>query len=267
MATTRAIGYKGKILKGSTNILGMAEWGYSGESRKLEPSQLFNYQYELQTPTTMEGGEITVSGDYIAGDPGIALIEEAFNLGSELVDLKLYIDDVNYFIPDPNTELYDGTSQPSYITITKSPTAVKQGASGIARVEFTAKVSGKLVLQGADASTLICETIAACNADGGNSNVTIIGRVGGFDDIPGASNLHLIAQAGKSINGLVTLGISEVVTASGLIAGPQNKAAVFALTSDVGEGYGTYYFRAGVKRADKTGDPIVYGGISTFYLK
>ena len=46
---TRSIGYKGKILKGVTNILGMAEWSYSGETRNTEPSNLFNYQYHTMT--------------------------------------------------------------------------------------------------------------------------------------------------------------------------------------------------------------------------
>jgi hypothetical protein len=266
MAATRSVGYKGKILKGNTNILGMAEWSYSGETRKTEASNLFNYQYEVQTPTTIEGGEIAVSGDFLIGDPGLALIEEAFHAGSELTDLKLYVDADNYFIPDPNTTLFDGTSNPSHVIITKSPTAVKQGASGIARTEFSAKVSGRLILQGADTSELICETIGACNFDNANSNLTIIGRVGGYQGLNTASELHVLVQAGKSVNGLVTLNLSEVIIVSELLAGVTHKSPVFAITSDIAEGYGSYFFRAGIKRVDKTGVPIVYGGIQSVYV-
>lgn len=263
----RSVGYKGKILKGSTQILGMAEWNYSGETRKTEASQLFNYQYEVQTPTTIEGGEITISGDYLMGDPGLELIEEAFANGTELTDLKLYIDDDNYFIPDPNTTLYDGTAQPSHVIITKSPNSVRHAASGIARTEFTAKVSGRLILQGVEANELICETIGACNFQGSNSNITIIGRVGGFAALTTGSTLHVIAQAGRSVNGLVTLGLSSAMTVSGLLAGEHNQSPIFAITSDLSEGYGQYFFRAGVKRASKTGEPIVYGGIQKVYVK
>ena len=262
---TRSIGYKGKILKGTTNILGMAEWNYSGETRNTEPSNLFNYQYQIQTATTIEGGEISVSGDFLIGDPGLALIEEAFHLGTELTDLKLYVDADNYFIADPNTVLFDGTSQPSHIIITKSPTAVKQAASGIARTEFTAKVSGRLILQGADTSTLICETVIACDFDGGDSNLTIVGRVGGYQSLLTGSNLHVVAQVGKTVNGLVTLALSEVMTVSELLA--DNKSPVFAITSDVAEGYGTYFYRAGVKRVTMATSDIVYGGIQQVVIE
>jgi len=71
--------------------------------------------------------------------------------------------------------------------------------------------------------------------------------------------LHVIAQAGKSVNGLVTLAISEVMTVSELLA--DNKSPVFALTSDIGEGYGTYFYRAGVKRVTMATSDITYGGI------
>ena len=263
---TRSIGYKGKILKGTTNILGMAEWSYSGETRNTEPSNLFNYQYQIQTATTIDGGEIAVTGDFLIGDPGLALIEEAFHLGTELTDLKLYVDDDNYFIADPNTVLYDGTAQPSHIIITKSPTAVKQAASGIARTEFTAKVSGRLILQGADTSTLIVETIGACDFDGNDSNVTVIGRVGGFQSLVTGSNLHVLVQAGKSVNGLVTLALSEVMTVSALLEGVTHQSPVFSITSDVAEGYGTYFYRAGVKRVTMATSDIVYGGIQQVYI-
>jgi len=262
---TRSIGYKGKILKGTTNILGMAEWNYSGETRNTEPSNLFNYQYMIQTPTTIEGGEISVTGDFLIGDPGLALIEEAFHLGTELTDLKLYVDADNYFIPDPNTILFDGTAQPSHVIITKSPTAVKQAASGIARTEFSAKVSGRLILQGADTSTLICETVGACDFDNSDSDITVIGRVGGYQSLVTGSSLHVVAQAGKTVNGLVTIALSEVLTVSELLA--ENKSPVFSITSDLNEGYGTYFFRAGVKRVSMTGSDIVYGGIQTVVMQ
>jgi hypothetical protein len=181
------------------------------------------------------------------------LIEEAFINATDLTDLKLYIDENNYFIPDPNTALYDGTAAPSYVTITKSPNSVQHGASGIASTSFTAKVSGRLILQGTSAEALICETVAACNFDNADSNITVVGRVGGFEALDSTSNLHVIAQVGKSINGLVTLALSEVMTVSQLLAGDNTKAPIFAITSNVAEGYGRYYFRAGVKRADAAG--------------
>jgi len=46
-----------------------------------------------------------------------------------------------------------------------------------------------------------------------------------------------------------------------------NKSPVFSLTSDLNEGYGTYFFRAGVKRVSMTGSDIVYGGIQTVVMQ
>jgi len=65
---------------------------------------------------------------------------------------------------------------------------------------------------------------------------------------------------------LITLALSEVMIVSELLEGVTHKSPVFAITSDVAEGYGTYFFRAGVKRVDAAGEPIVYGGIQSVYI-
>jgi len=237
-------GYKGKVVKGSTIILGMAEWSYSGETANMEAMNRFGDQYIRQENTTLEGGEITVSGDFVVGDAGLALIQAAFDAGTHLTDLYLYINAVDYFAPDPTTVLEDSTVEASYITITKPPTAVTQGASGIARVEFSAKVSGALKLM--DASEEIIITTLGRSADRPSDVIFIAQLI----SVGGESDVDISFQYGDE-EGLLESETEVIASVSdlGIIAFRQSDIVVSPI-----------WYRAKAVSANDATD-IVYGKI------
>lgn len=139
-----AQGYKCKVMKGNTKILGMATWSYGGEELRFHEYNEFENPHVMSEATIRAGGEITLSGRFKQGDPGVALLQAAFDSGEEMTDLKLYVDAIHYWMPDPVVPKEDGSTFASYCIMTKSPKTVTFDAAGIGTIEMTMKVSGRL---------------------------------------------------------------------------------------------------------------------------
>lgn len=135
-------GYKGKIVKGSTTVLGMATWSYPGEELRLQEYTEFQNQHAMQAATLKAGGEIAISGRFIQGDPGVALLQTAYDNNEEITDIKLYKDATNYLMPDPAVALEDGGTFASHCFITKSPKSIDFDAAGIGTIGITLRVIG-----------------------------------------------------------------------------------------------------------------------------
>jgi len=153
-------GYLAKVEISSGNqILGASSYTYTGESRDMHESTHFNTEgYKIDTPLMIAGGEITVTGDFRLNDvTGQQAIKDAFNAGSELRDFRLYVDASSYYFPDDSL-LQTETTPGSYVTITKSPTNVSFDTAGVGTMEFTAKVTGALILVDA-AQDVVVQTL------------------------------------------------------------------------------------------------------------
>ena len=137
-----AEGYKGKVVKGSTIVLGMADWNYSGEEQRITEFTEFQNQFVGSLPTLKAGGEITIKGRYVKSDPGVALLQTAFDTNEHITDLKLYMDETAYMAPDPAVAKGDGTTFASYLVITKSPRSRTWDSAGIGQIDVTLKVVG-----------------------------------------------------------------------------------------------------------------------------
>lgn len=170
-------GYLAKVEISSGNqILGAGTWSYTGESRDVHESTHFDGSgYKIDTPLMIAGGEITVSGDFrLADASGRDAIDAAFRNGTELRDFRLYVDSTSYYIPDP--DLFQTSSTVgSYITITKAPSTASFDTAGVGTMEFTAKVTGRLLLVNASANITI-QTIGRVE-DPRLSDCVLIGKL------------------------------------------------------------------------------------------
>lgn len=143
-------------ISSGNQILGAGTWSYTGENRDVHESTHFDTSgYKIDTPLMIAGGEITISGDFrLADAAGRDAVDAAFRAGSELRDFRLYVDATSYYIPDDS--LFATASVPgSYVIITKAPSTTTFDTAGVGTMEFTAKVTGRLLLVNAAANVTI----------------------------------------------------------------------------------------------------------------
>jgi hypothetical protein len=136
--------YKGKIVKGSTTVLGMATWTYAGEEQRLAEYSEFQNPHAMQAAVLKSGGDITISGRFIQDDPGVALLQTAFDNQEQITDLRLYKNASNYLMSDPAVAKEDGTTFASHCLMTKSPRAFNFDSAGLGQIEITLRVVGVL---------------------------------------------------------------------------------------------------------------------------
>lgn len=176
MGSSKA-GYLAKVEISSGNqVLGASSYTYTGESVDMHESTHFNTSgYKIDTPLMIAGGEITVTGDFRLNDvTGQEAIKAAFKARTELRDFRLYIDASSYYVPDASLFSLEDTTG-SYVTITKSPTNVSFDTAGVGTMEFTAKVTGALILVDATQSVVV-QTLGRIHDDQ-ISDAVFIGRL------------------------------------------------------------------------------------------
>ena len=199
MSSVKA-GYLAKVeLSSGNEILGASSFSYTGESRDMHESTHFDSSgYKIDTPLMITGGEITVTGDFRLNDlTGQEAVKSNFASGAELRDFRLYIDQSSYYIPDP--DLFSAEAIPgSYVTITKSPTNISFDTAGVGTMEFTAKVTGALVLVNAS-SDVVVQTIGRVH-DARISDVVFIGKVLSAGDPSHNSDVDLRFRYGTDKN-------------------------------------------------------------------
>jgi len=139
MAVPKA-GYKGAVYIGSVKVGGATTWGYSGSTRNMHAGDQFEDEIIPFVPLQIEGGEITITGNYLmASDDGQKLLAARFADAAEITNLLLYISktDDHYKTPD------DSTSPASYVTVTNYDN-IGDDKSGVGTFTATLKVSGVL---------------------------------------------------------------------------------------------------------------------------
>jgi len=137
---TLKAGYKGKVLIGAVVIGGSTTWSNSGAVRAMLEDTEFGDEHLTHIPGQIEGGEITVTGNYLIDeDAGQQLLKTRFDSGEQITDIKLYLSqgDGFYQTPDPDT------TPATYVTCTKYNN-VDNDKAGVGTFNATFKVSGKM---------------------------------------------------------------------------------------------------------------------------
>ncbi len=137
---TLKAGYKGKVLIGAVTIGGSTTWSNSGAVREMLEDTEFGDEHKTHIPGQIEGGEITVTGNYLIDeDTGQQLLKTRFDAGTQITDIKLYLSLGDAFYQTPDTT----TTPPSFVTFTKYNN-VDNDKSGVGTFNATFKVSGKM---------------------------------------------------------------------------------------------------------------------------
>jgi hypothetical protein len=134
--------YSGRYAKvqcGSTLVVGQGEWNMEGVTVDQIDTTAFGSVWKTFEAGMSDGGQITFSGYYDATDSGgQSLLITANQTGSQITNIRFYIDSTSFYLP--------ATTNPvSFVLITQYSITHKK--DDIARVSFTAKISGKLLLQ------------------------------------------------------------------------------------------------------------------------
>jgi len=166
-------GYKGRVKIGSTVIAGMATWNYSGSARPVEDDSEFGDLHKTYIPMQIEGGEVNISGNFLMdSDVGQQLLRTDFIAGTEIADLRLYIDEtgVLYYTPD------SALTPASFVTVTKLDD-VAHTKAGLMSFSCSMKVSGMLKLNATSVDVGV-ETRGEIDIDA--TTVTLIGELTGL---------------------------------------------------------------------------------------
>ena len=137
---TLKAGYKGRVKIGAVVVGGAITWNNSGGTREMLPDDEFGDEIKTHIPGQIEGGEITISGNYLIDeDAGQQLLKTRFDAGTQITDIELYISETDSFYLTPDS----GTTPASYVTCTNYD-AVGNDKSGTGTFTATFKVSGKM---------------------------------------------------------------------------------------------------------------------------
>lgn len=235
-------GYKGELYINNVKIGGTVNWNWTGAVRETVDDSALNQEIKTYTPLQIEGGEVTLSGNYLGDeDAGQQLLKSLFDAATEVTNLKLYTNKTRdkYFLPD-------STTQPaSFVTVTKH-SEIALDKSGLITFSATLKVSGVLKEVSTSANPGV-DTVGAI--DVADVTATLIGDLVGLGD---EATVDCYFEYGTTTSlGSSTVGSATTLTAVGLFDNDLTD-----LSDET-----TYYFRAVAVLTDTS---KVYGPIKSF---
>ena len=151
MSAGSKIGKDCKVMVGASSLVGMGTWSLNGiSSDQLENSE-FGDNWKTYEFGMKDGGTISFSGLYKPTDEtGQQALMNANLENTDITSIKLYIDSTSFFEPNTTAGYFSpynttGADTPvSLVNITSYN--VSADKSGLMNIDFTAKVSGVMVL-------------------------------------------------------------------------------------------------------------------------
>ena len=149
---SKRLGKNCSVKIGGNKIAGMGQMNINGVSVDQIEVTAMGDSWKSFMFGLKDGGEVTFSGFFDPDDStGQNLVRLGNVLSSSLTDINFFIDNTSFYNPCQTTGYWDPSNtsnmptQMSYATITKWD--VKFDKSGVGTCDFTAKISGCLVLQ------------------------------------------------------------------------------------------------------------------------
>lgn len=151
MGTETKVGHIGQVKIGSNAVLGMGKWSFTQpEKAKLDDTEFADVQ-DHNKDGRMGFGSVTFSGLARPGDTtGQQALAAAYAQGTDMTDLRFYIDNTSYYVPSQTSGYLDPTNSsgmgntPGNINI-KSFT-VDKDKNGMMNVSFTGELTGFMAL-------------------------------------------------------------------------------------------------------------------------
>ena len=141
-----------KVTLGTNSVLGMGTWSLNGITSEQFDNSEFGDNWKTYLFGMKDGGQIQFSGLFKPGDvTGQDGLREANLENTDITNLRLYISDSSYFEPCQTSgyfsvvgEKTSADTQYSWVNITSYN--ISADKSGLMQTDFTAKVSGCMVL-------------------------------------------------------------------------------------------------------------------------
>ena len=148
MANESKPGHKGKVTLGANQVLGLGSYNMSGMSREELDDTEFGDDYKEFEFGLIDSGTIEFAGLYKKDDTtGQDVLASGLINGTDITDIRFYIDSVSYFTPNSTNAAGGGLpadSPVSHVNITAHKIDFDKGSLG--STSFTARVSGVLRL-------------------------------------------------------------------------------------------------------------------------
>jgi hypothetical protein len=133
-----------KVTLGSTTVVGLGNWNMEGVSQDQIDTTAFGSVWKTYAAGMSDGGQITFNGYYDSTDTNgqeilISANRNATLMSNHTYGLRFYIDNTSYYCVCTTSP-----AAGSYIIVTNY--SITHDKSDVARVNFTAKVSGAMTL-------------------------------------------------------------------------------------------------------------------------
>lgn len=136
---------------GTSTVVGMGSWSHNGVTIDDIDVTAFGDTWKKFEDGLKDGGSISFEGWWDVADvTGVEYLRYAANQGTNITNLRLYIDNTSYFEPCQTTGYWSPTTTtgadtyPSYVEVRSCP--LNAAVADVIRVSFELKVSGAMVL-------------------------------------------------------------------------------------------------------------------------
>ena len=132
-------GNNAKVALGSTTILGMGSWKFSGVNVDLLESTAFGDTAKQFMTGLLDYGEVTFGGLYdLSNAGGQSTLLSALMNNSKLGDIRFFLNSASYWTPNITVLSAAG--------MLVRQASIGQDKSGLGTIEFTGKFTGPMVL-------------------------------------------------------------------------------------------------------------------------
>lgn len=145
------VGKDAKVALGSATVAEMGTWSIDGIQTDEFDASAFGDEWKQYEYGMKDGGTVSFNGHYDPADTtGQRALMQANLYNSALTDLKLFINDTSYFVPNQTTGYFSPSlttgapTVPSNVKITSL--SIGADKSGLETITFSGKVSGLMVL-------------------------------------------------------------------------------------------------------------------------
>jgi hypothetical protein len=143
-------GKNAKVSLGATKVLGIGDWKYTApQAEQMEQSE---FQDEVATYDLgiKKGGQVAFSGLHDKTDAtGQDILLLAHHQGSRVTNIRFYLDNTSYLVPNQTAGYFDPTHTTGYNTPVSSVLITSynlgQSKNAYAPIDFSCLVDGLLV--------------------------------------------------------------------------------------------------------------------------
>lgn len=145
MAYASLVGKNAKVTQGADNVLGMGNWSIGGGSVAALDDTEFGDEHQDLVLGLFTGGQVSFSGLYKVDDVSAQNeLISAYYLRGAITDLRFFVNNTSYWIPNSTTliGIHTPANSPiSKIYITSEP-QISMDRSGLGQISFSGVVVG-----------------------------------------------------------------------------------------------------------------------------